>query len=57
VIGQPYSPELAETARRAAGARNVRKVEPGGAYTMDLRADRLNIEVDKADVVHDVNCG
>jgi hypothetical protein len=56
-IGRPYSPELAEDARRAAGARDVRKIESGGAYTMDLRADRLNIEVDKAGVVNDVTCG
>ncbi|WP_052764120.1 I78 family peptidase inhibitor [Microvirga massiliensis] len=56
-IGQAYSAELAEDARRAAGARDVRKVEPGGAYTMDLRADRLNIEVDTTGVVRNVNCG
>jgi hypothetical protein len=46
--GQSYSPELAERARRAAGAREVRKIEPGGAYTTDLDAERLNVEVDRA---------
>ena len=55
--GQPYSPELAERARRAAGAREVRKIEPGGAYTTDLDADRLNVEVDRAGVVTGLRCG
>jgi hypothetical protein len=54
VIGQPYSPERA---RRAAGAREVQKIEPGGAYTTDLNADRLNIEVDRAGVVTGLRCG
>ncbi len=27
-VGQPYSPELAKRARGAAGAREVRKIEP-----------------------------
>jgi hypothetical protein len=57
VIGQLYSPELAERARRAAGAREVQKIEPGGAYTTDLNADRLNIEVDRAGVVTGLRCG
>ncbi|QRM34075.1 I78 family peptidase inhibitor [Microvirga sp. VF16] len=57
VIGQPYSPELAERARRTAGAREVQKVEPGGAYTTDLNADRLNIEVDRAGIVTGLHCG
>ena len=57
VVGQPYSSELAEKARQAAGARDVRKIEPGGAYTTDLRADRLNVEVDTTGVVQGVNCG
>jgi hypothetical protein len=56
-VGQPYSPELAERARRAAGAREVRKIEPGGAYTTDLDANRLNIEVDRAGIVRDLRCG
>ena len=57
MVGQPYSPELAERARRAAGAREVRKIEPGGAYTMDLDANRLNVEVDRAGTVTGLRCG
>ena len=56
-LGDRYSPEIAERARQAAGARIVRKVEPGGAYTMELRADRLNLEVDRSDIVREVSCG
>jgi hypothetical protein len=29
IVGQPYSPELAEKARRTAGAREVQKIERG----------------------------
>ena len=57
VVGQPYSPELAERARRTARAREAQKVEPGGAYTTDLNADRLNIEVDRAGIVTGLRCG
>ena len=57
VVGQPYSAELAERARRTAGAREVRKIEPGGAYTTDLDANRLNVEVDRAGVVTGLRCG
>jgi hypothetical protein len=57
VVGQPYSPELAERARRTAGAREVQKIEPGGTYTTDLNADRLNIEVDRAGIVTGLRCG
>ncbi|WP_114946300.1 I78 family peptidase inhibitor [Microvirga calopogonii] len=57
VIGQPYSPELAERARRIAGARELQKIEPGGAYTTDPNADRLNIEVDRAGIMTGLRCG
>jgi hypothetical protein len=57
VLGQPYSSELAERARRAAGAREVRKIEPGGAYTTDLDSNRLNIEVDRAGIVTGLRYG
>jgi hypothetical protein len=57
VVGQPYPPALAEQVRREAGAREVRKIEPGGAYTTDLDADRLNLEVDRAGIVTGLRCG
>ena len=57
IVGQPYSPELAERARRTAGAREVQKIEPGGAYTTDLDPDRLDIEVDRAGIVTGLRCG
>jgi hypothetical protein len=56
-VGEAYSLELADRARRAAGAREVRKIEPGGAYTTDLDADRLNIEVDRTGIVTGLRCG
>ena len=57
IVGQPYSLELADRARQAAEAREVRKIEPGGAYTMELSPDRLNIEVDRAGIVTSLRCG
>jgi hypothetical protein len=56
-LGQPYSDRLARRARRASGARVVRKVEPGQVYTMEFRADRLNIDVDRRGRVRAVRCG
>jgi hypothetical protein len=52
-----YTPALAERARQAARALVVRKIEPGGAYTMELSPDRLNIEVDRSGIVRDLKCG
>ena len=57
IVGQPYSPELADRARRAAGAREIRRIEPGGAFTTDLDPDRLNVEVDRAGIVTGLRCG
>ncbi len=56
-VGEPYSDELAERARRAAGANVVRKTVPWGADTMQLRADRLNLDVDRNGRVQRVRCG
>jgi hypothetical protein len=56
-VGEVYTPDLAERARQAARARLVRKMEPGGAYTMDFSPDRLNVEVDRGGVVRGVECG
>jgi hypothetical protein len=56
-VGQVYTPELAEKARRAAGARAIRKIVPGAIYTRELRPDRLNIETGRRDIVVAVRCG
>jgi len=57
IVGEPYSDELAERARQASGARTVRRVQPGGPDTMDLRTDRLNLEVDQSGIIGGVRCG
>ena len=57
VVGEPYSDELAERARQASGANVVRKTVPGGADTMELRADRLNLDVDRSGRVQGARCG
>ena len=56
-VGEILSPELAERAGRAAGARSTRKIEPNGAATMDLQPDRLNLEVDSRNIIQHVTCG
>ena len=56
-VGELYSDELAERARRAAGASIVRKTVPGGADTMELRADRLNLDVDRSGRIQSARCG
>jgi hypothetical protein len=56
-LGETYSERLGRRARRAAGARVVRKIEPGRVHTMDFRPDRLNLDVDRQGTVQAVRCG
>ena len=56
-VGQPYSDRLAARAQRRAGAGTVRKIEPGRVYTMEFRANRLNLEVGPRGRVRAVRCG
>lgn len=56
-LGETYTDRLARRARRAAEARIVRKVEPGKVNTMEFRADRLNLDVDRRGIVQAVRCG
>jgi hypothetical protein len=57
VLGEYYSDRLARQARRSAGARDVRKIEPGRTYPMDFRADRLNLDLDRRGRIRAVRCG
>jgi len=56
-IGEPYSDERAERARQASGARTVRRRQSGEPDTMELRTDRLDLEVDQSGVIRAVRCG
>jgi hypothetical protein len=57
VVGQPYDASTAEQARQASGARTVRQIEPGRAYTMEFSAQRLNLVTDATGKVTEARCG
>lgn len=57
LIGQKYSAERAEEARRASGANAVRRIGPNFPSTTDFRRRRLNLEVDDLGVVTGIRCG
>jgi hypothetical protein len=57
MIGRARTQAMGPQAMRTAGARTLRWIEPGSAYTMDYRTDRLNIHVDARGRVTRVNCG
>lgn len=57
VVGQTYTPELAETAAAAAGADTVRRLAPGTQVTLEFQAGRLNLDTDEAGRVTRVHCG
>lgn len=56
-IGASASSEIAEAARKAAGAELVRWLRPGMAVTMEYRMGRLNITIDDKNVITGINCG
>jgi hypothetical protein len=57
VVGKPFGNNLAEEARRRAGATIVQRMDRGMAYTMEFRTDRLDLAVDNRGVVVAVHCG
>ncbi|MCB1539665.1 MAG: hypothetical protein KDJ25_02090 [Rhodoblastus sp.] len=55
-VGKPFSTELAERARIAAGVIIARRMMGGRAYTMEFRGDRLNLHTNKSRLLR-VSCG
>ena len=45
LVGRQRSEAVGADALRRSGARTLRWLGPGTAYTQDLRQDRLNIEI------------
>lgn len=57
LIGRSGSAVLASEALGKSGARTIRWIRPHEAVTMDFREDRLNIELDRDDLVTHFTCG
>jgi hypothetical protein len=56
-VGARYSDELGRRALRRARAAVLRVTRPGQVYTMEFRADRLNVDLDHRPRVRAVRCG
>lgn len=56
-LGKVATPEVTERARKDAGARLSRVIKPDQMVTMEYLEDRLNIDVDKANVIVNLRCG
>lgn len=56
-LGATATAELGDELLRAAGAGTLRWIPPRSAVTMDLRADRLNVEYDDNMVITRIHCG
>lgn len=57
LVGQVATPEIAEQARAAAGARGVRVLKPGQMVTLEHNPGRLNLDVDEDNVIIRARCG
>jgi hypothetical protein len=56
-VGERGTPALLERAQEAAGARSARFLWPGQAVTMEYLASRLNLELDREEIVRAARCG
>lgn len=57
LLGRDANAALNEEALRRSGARQLRRIRPGDAVTMDFQEDRLNIYVDAQGRVERFQCG
>lgn len=56
-VGDAYTEALGERLEQKSGAATVRVKRPGQAYTMEYRADRLDVSLDDAGVIQAIRCG
>lgn len=55
--GQKYSESAADQARTLSGSRLVRTLRPGQVITMEYNPERINLRLDKTDVIESIGCG
>ncbi|WP_028916255.1 I78 family peptidase inhibitor [Pseudoxanthomonas sp. J35] len=56
-VGQPANEEVMRRVWRESGAGLVRPIGPGQAVTRDFRRDRLNVHIDRSNIITAVDCG
>jgi uncharacterized protein YceK len=57
MLGKQATAERIERARQQTGAQRVRVLAPGDALSMEHDPQRLNIEIDEAEVIQHIRCG
>lgn len=57
LVGRTPARSDLQQARKDAGARSVRTLQPGQAVTMEFSAGRLNLDLDGRGAVASVRCG
>ena len=57
VIGRDPSSDVVERARVDSGSATVRVIRPGDVVTMDVRGDRLNLNVNARNAIDGMKCG
>jgi hypothetical protein len=57
MLGKQATVERIERARQQTGAQRVRVLAPGYARSMEHDPQRLNIEIDEAEVIQHIHCG
>lgn len=57
LIGETYSDAVEARARSLSGARLVRTLRPGQVITMEYNPERINLRLDKRDVIESIGCG
>lgn len=55
--GQRADPAIGAAILKDSGARTLRWGPPGGAWTMDYRQDRVNVEYDGQMMITRITCG
>lgn len=56
-IGRSYAKALGESIQQQSGAATLRVIRPGHAYTLDYRADRINVHIDAGETINNIGCG